>query len=377
MTLSWRSSCLVRLAFPVLLVALASCSPYKPFDSAGFLHEQIRQQAGAEVANAVEVPFAIDDKVRMAFRTHIRPGSREETRINQVLDFIFHQLDLSYEMQPTRDAVGTFEARKGNCLSFVNLFVGIARDIRLTPFYVEVLDYQKWNHRQGLVVSQGHIVGGLYFGGTLKTFDFVPYRDKAYRKLKPIDDMTAVAHFYNNLGAEALLAGNISEARRLVGLAASIAPRFPNALNNLGVCLEHSGDREGALDQYHRALAIEPTNTMVMTNMLRIFQQQGRVAEAAELETKVQDSNTGNPFFFVYLGEMALARGDLAKALEHMTQALRLESEVPEVQLGLAKVYLAQGDVERARHFVERAMKMDATDKEVQKYARMLGEIKD
>ncbi len=368
-----RGSVPALLVSGVLAALAGSCAPYKAFDSAGFVHTQIAQQAGTDLAGQVEVPFTINGEVRDAFKLHNRLGATEETRVRQVLDFIFQQVGLTYEMLPTRDAIATFRDRKGNCLSFVNLFVGVARDVGFAPFYVEVADYQRWNHRAGLVISQGHIVAGLYLTGTLKTYDFVPYRDKAYRQLKPIDDLTAVAHYYNNLGAEALMAGNIGEARRLVGIAARLAPRFPNALNNLGVCLEHSGDRQGALAQYEKALQVDPTNTMVMTNMLRIYQQQGRVAEAEELETKVKDSNTGNPFFFVYLGEMALAAGDTTKALDYMVHALRLESELPEVQLGLAKVYLAQGDLDRARHFVERAMQLDPSDKEVQRYAQMLG----
>ena len=56
-----------------------------------------------------------------------------------------------------------------------------------------------------MVVSQGHIVAGMYLDGVLRTFDFLPYRQKAYKDFKPIDDLTAAAHYYNNLGAEALL----------------------------------------------------------------------------------------------------------------------------------------------------------------------------
>ena len=57
----------------------------------------------------------------------------------------------------------------------------MAREQGLNPFYVEVTDYQKWNHREGMVVSQGHIVAGMYLDGELKTYDFLPYRPKAYR----------------------------------------------------------------------------------------------------------------------------------------------------------------------------------------------------
>jgi Flp pilus assembly protein TadD len=366
-----------RLSPLLLLTAAllgASCSPYKAFDSVGYTRAQIAQSAGADVAAAVEIPFAIDDEMRASLGKFTRLSSKEDQRVAQLLDFVFHRLSLTYELLPTRDAIETFRTRKGNCLSFVNLFVGLARDYHLNPFYVEVTDYQHWNHRQGMVISQGHIVAGMYLDSTLKTFDFIPYQEKSYRHFKPVSDLTAIAHFYNNLGAEALMAGNLSEARRLVTLASRVAPRFPNALNNLGVCMARAGDTTGALGEYQQALTIDPGNSMVMTNLLRIYQQQGRTREAAELETKLEETNTGNPFFFVYLGEVALAGGNTAKALEHMVHALRLDSELPEVHLGLVKIYMAQGDLDSARHFLARARKLDATDKEVQKYARLLGQ---
>jgi hypothetical protein len=34
----------------------------------------------------------------------------------------------------------------------------------------------------------------MYLDGVLRTFDFLPYRQKAYREFKPIDDLTAAAN---------------------------------------------------------------------------------------------------------------------------------------------------------------------------------------
>jgi tetratricopeptide (TPR) repeat protein len=360
-----------------VLLALAAllcgrCSQIKPFDSASYVRGQIARQGGSDLAAEVEIPFAIDDEIRKAFQRDTRLASTEEGRAEQLLNFIFGRLSLTYQLQPTRDAVAAFRDRKGNCLSFVNLFVGMAREAGLNPFYVEVTDYQTWTHRGGLVISQGHIVAGMYLAGGLKTFDFIPYRPKSYRNFKPIDDLTAIAHFYNNLGAEALMAGDLETARRLTTLATRLAPRFCNALNNLGVCMMRSGNAAAALDFYHKASEVEPANTLVMTNILHVYQQQGRTREAAELEKKVEEANTGNPFFFVYMGDMALARGEQTKAMDYMVRALRLDDQLPAVHLGLVKVYLAQGDVEHARHFLARALALDATDTEAQKYARLL-----
>lgn len=368
---------MTRLTLPAFslsaLLLLAGCSEYKPFDTAGYLREQYAKEIGRQAAAQVEVPFELDAEIRGSLKK-LPPLASELRRVNQVNEFIFDGLNLQYNLAPTKNAVETFRTRSGNCLSFVNLFVGVAREVGLNPYYVEVTDLQKWNHREGMVVSQGHIVGGMYIDGVLRTFDFLPYRQKAYKEFNPIDDLTAAAHYYNNLGAEALLAGDLERARGLITTATRIAPRFDKAINNLGVIQARSGDPAKAMETYQRGLAISPESSTLLINMARALQQLGRSRDADQLLTKVEGENTTNPFFFIYEGEVALGRGENAKALDYMVRALRLDSELPEVHLGLVKVYLALGDLEKARHYLGRALKLDATNQDARRFAKMLGQ---
>ncbi len=359
----------------ILLLAglTASCGQYQRFDSVGHLREQYAGQVGAATAAHLIVPFELDGQVRAGIEHKLRPAPTELRTLNSVLNFIFEDLDLHYALNPTHTAVETFREHRGNCLSFVNLFVGLARERGLNPFYVEVTDYQKWNHRAGMVVSQGHIVAGMYLDGELKTYDFLPYRPKAYKDFNPIDDLTAAAHFYNNLGAEALMDGDLPRANELLAIATRIAPRFEKAVNNLGVAKARGGDLPGALELYQKGLAISPDNAMILTNMTRAYQQLGRAKDADDLLAKIEASNTSNPFFFVYQGEMALSRGENQKALDYMVKALRLDTEAPEVHVGFVKVYLAMGEMDKARHHLERALKLDATNQDALQLASMLG----
>jgi tetratricopeptide (TPR) repeat protein len=369
------TSPLASRALTLLAAALlaAGCSEYKPLDNTAYLRQQYAKEVGAQEAAKVEIPFEIDDRIRESLK-RIPPLSSEVRRVNQVNDFIFDGLKLQYSLTPTRNAVDTYRSRSGNCLSFVNLFVGVAREMGLNPSYVEVTDLQKWNHREGMVVSQGHIVAGMYIDGELHTYDFIPYRQKAYKEFKPIDDLTAAAHYYNNLGAEALLAGDLGRAREMITTATRIAPRFGKAINNLGVVQARSGEPEKALETYRRGLAISADDSTLLVNMARALQQLGRSPEADQLLAKVETLSTTNPFFFVYEGEVALSHGDTAKALSYMVSALRLDSELPEVHLGLVKVYLAMGDLEKARHYLARALKLDATNQDALRYAKLVGQ---
>jgi len=361
------------LSATVALLLAVGCTTYEPFDSQGYLRQQYAARLGPERAAAVVVPFALDGEVRSRIEREIPSESQEDRRIEVILDYIFHRLDLKYSMAPTRDAAATFASRSGNCLSFVNLFVGIARDERLAPFYVEVTDLQRWDRKENTVISQGHIVAGLYVNGRLATYDFLPYRPKSYRSFKPIDDLTAAAHYYNNLGAEALLAGDLDRAQSMIQTATEIAPSFEKALNNLGVCYARSGQLDRALEIYRRGLAVSPENPLILTNQARAYQEMGRLAEAKGILARIESVNTTNPYCFLYQGETALAEGDPKKALDYLARALRLDTELPEVHVGLVKVYLALGDVTSARHHLERALALDGTNAEARKLARMLG----
>ena len=357
----------------VLLALTVGCTAYEPPESAPLVRQRYVERLeesrsagidlGALSSDDLEVPFELDDAIRDQI-VGVARSRREATRVDEILGLIFERLDLEYALTPTRNAVGTFQARQGNCLSFVNLFVGVARNQGLNPFYVEVEDHQKWRHRDGAVVSQGHIVAGLHIDGLLRTFDFLPYRPKSYRQFAILDDLEAVAHYYNNLGAEALLADRNAEAEPLLRAAVALDPTFEKAINNLGVCLARLGRTDEAIDLYHRGLEIAPDQVALLTNLAATYQRLGQLDKAELLFEQLAQQRDTSPFFFVYRGDLALARNQPAEALAEMTEALRRDSEVPEVHVGLARAYLALGDLRKARHHLDRALKLDATHDE-------------
>ena len=348
---------------------------YSTFDSRAFLRGQIEDRLG-ERASRVEIPYELNDEVR-TFAEDVGLAGGDEWKVEQILDLVFRHLDLEYSLYPTRTATDTYAARSGNCLSFVNLFVGIAREKRLNPFYVEVEDHQRWDYRGGMVISHGHIVAGLYVDGELRTYDFLPYRSKSYRKFRPIDELQATAHYYNNLGAEALLRDENQRAEELLTLAHGLAPDFRRATSNLGVAFLRLGRDAEAVDLLSAAAEEAPDDSTLLSNLARAYQAQGRLELAGQILDQVELSNHASPFFFVYRGDLALAEGKPAQALEYMADALRRESEAPEVHLGLVRAYLALGDLDKAQHHLERALKLDATHAEARRYVAMLQTLRE
>lgn len=353
-------------------VALVGCSTYQPFDTRGQLDDLFATRLPPDLRGSVAIPFELSAATQAAVQSLVSPAGGERDRAEAIEAFIFSNLDLRYALTPTKNADATFQTREGNCLSFVNLFVGIGRLQRLNPFYVEVEDYQRWNYRDGVVLSRGHIVAGMTIDGDLSTFDFLPYRPKAYRDFHPIDDVTAIAHYYNNLGAEALLADDVDAALPNLLVATALAPDFEKAINNLGVAYLRLGRGTEAVALYERGLALHPASVPLLNNLARALQRAGEGERAEELLVRLEGINETNPYFYLYRGEVALAEGDLERSLDYLREALRIDSEVPEVHVGLAKLFLAQGDLERARHHIDRALKLDATHDEARRYAALI-----
>lgn len=369
-SVSPRSRC--HWALAGVLVTTGCTTVLSPFDSVGHVRQFYSRQLSPQAAAELMVPFELDQPLSELIQRELKMSPDEERRAEQVQEYIFNRLDLVYDLSPTRNAVETFRDRRGNCLSFTNLFVGIARELRLNPFYVEVTDYSRWNYRNGLVVSQGHIVAGMRVDGKLRTYDFLPYRPKAYKEFKPIDDFVAAAHHYNNLGAEALMAGNNERALELVTIATLIAPDFTKAINNRGVCLARLGRFDEALAVYAQGLEYEPENVAILTNLVRAHQELGNLAESERLIAKIDSEEQANPFFFIYQSDLALSQGRPERALELMKSALSRDTELPEVHLGLTRVYLALGEVDKAKHHLARALKLDATNREALELAELL-----
>ncbi len=358
---------------PLLLFVLGSaCAGYVPFDGSQALAPEFERRLGAGWQDQAIVPFAIDDELRRVVDERISPAGSEIRRRDAVLDFIFGWVDLQYALTPTRTATQTFAAAKGNCLSFVNLFVAVGRERRLNPFFVEVEDYQRWNYQDGVVVSRGHIVAGMYVGGDMATYDFLPYRPKSYRDFQPITDLAATGHYYNNLGAEALMADDLEAAERWLDIAIRLAPDFDKAINNYGIVLLRRNRLDDALRVLELGLELHPGNVPLLTNLVRGYQLRGRHDRAEEFLDVLEELNRASPFFYVYRGDAALAAGDTATAIDYMRRALVADPDIPEVHVGLVRVYMALGKMREAKHHVERALRLDATHEEARKYAALI-----
>ena len=194
------------------------------------------------------------------------PAPSIPPRTIELIELVTKVLDVRYDPHVTATARETVARRAGNCLSIATLFVGLAREAGLEAYYIEAYDrgYQ-FRQEADLIVSVGHVTaqvvterGPLYldFAGTLKS----------YRHIRRMDDMQALAHFFNNRGYESIQLENAAtagppdwaRAARNFELASAIDPDYAAAINNLGLVLTRMGRFDDAETQYRRAIVADP-----------------------------------------------------------------------------------------------------------------------
>jgi Flp pilus assembly protein TadD len=280
------------------------------------------------------------------------------------------RLQLRYEAGSTGTAREAFETRRANCLAFTSLFVGLARELGLPVFYLNVEDVERFEKEGDLIVISGHVSAGYDIGGgKVKILDFSPAPRPSYRRVQPVSDLRGVALFYSNRGAESLRAGRSGEAVAWLRQAVAIDPEFAGAWVNLGVALRREGDAAGAEAAYRKALEIDPQTSSAYTNLASMLRTRGRDGEAEALLALATNLDHRNPFSYVALGDLSLAQGRLEEAQRFYRQALRRHRDDAEIYAALGLVALAAGDTGEARKWLRRAEARDRDNERV----RLLG----
>src|SRR5436190_3414311 len=135
----------------------------------------------------------------------------------------------------TRTASGTFHDQQGNCLSFTMLFVSLARAIGLQASYQSVVVQPQWSN-DGQVVVANHVNTAIRIGRgdeTIVDFNLRPYQGEHHSRR--VADSYALALFYTNLGAEAMLREEYAAALAYLREAARARPDIAGVWVDLGV----------------------------------------------------------------------------------------------------------------------------------------------
>lgn len=366
----------VPSAFPasVLSALLAGCAglPVSP-EAQGVAAEELQAADAAGLSLAEAGIASLDDDVR-AFLAAQVSGGDDSRRLRSLLEAVIEnpRFHVEYDEQ-TRSASETFRAMRGNCLSFTNLFVGLAREVGLDVSYQEVEIPPTWSlHGDDFVLSR-HVNAVVRLRGRpSRVVDFNMAEFRLVYPRRPISDERAAAHYYSNLGVERMQAGERVLAREHFQRALALDPSFAQAWVNLGIWYQREREPGLAEASYLQALRVSPREYVAMSNLASLHEKRGRPEMAHWFRRRVAQYRIQNPYYHYQLALGAYRTADYARAASRLREAIRRSGDDATFHSLLGLVYSHQGKVASARRELLRAVELAETDASRRAYRRKL-----
>jgi tetratricopeptide (TPR) repeat protein len=305
-----------------------------------------------------EDPLAMTAEMRTFFEQRVDRRVPPRQRVQLILSAIFDEDGVAFTYRnETRTAAETFELRSGDCLSFTNLFIAVARHFGLPARYREVDIAPNWSQRGSVVVFNRHLNSLVGVGSQAMVIDLVPQINRVELSGRIVSDERGFAHYYNNKGAESITDGDLNLARKLFEKALKYEKDASFIWANLGVVQTHQEDFEGAEESYRRAIKLDKHDMVALTNLVRLLEKEGRHEEVPRLQERIKDFRNKNPYYHYSLGEEAFSLGLFEESLKHYQDALRRKSDEPLFHHSMAKSYSQLGDLEKAIEHLKKARK--------------------
>ncbi len=322
-------------------------------------------------------PMALSEEMKRWVRDHVPSSLAEKDRLFRLMEALTTRRGLAVRYQ--RDVTGTarevFESGEANCLSFTNLFIALAREVDVEAYFLNVRNDPRYELEGDLVVRWEHVTAG-WGSGTDKTvleFGFIP-GDERYMASRRLGDLTAIAMFYSNRGAEAILQGDLDEAVDWLEMAVLLDPDWSHSWLNLGVARRRMGDFREAEVAYRRGIEANQNHLQLYSNLATLLRLQGELEPADELLRLLDRRDNRNPFIYLSLGDTALREKRLDEAGRFYRRALQLNRDNADLKAAMGLWELASEHPDRARVWLQRAERLDATAERVERLRARLSE---
>jgi Flp pilus assembly protein TadD len=356
-----------------LAAALTGCASYD--SPAGFVVSPGRWRAGVarrgidppDVPNPMEATPAMQAAAKELGGT----GSLDE-RLERLRAALLDKAKFTFEYErgSTFSAAETFEARRGNCVSFTNLFIALARS-RGIRLQAALVSGHGISEREGdLIVTYNHMVAvsPRSSGRSAKIYDFYAMTEQLAGRLTLLDDFAVAGIRASNAGIAHLGHGEYATAEHDLELAVKLAPRLGSLYANLGLAKWRRGDVAGAFASFRRGLEIEPHCPSVLHNLAALYveQQKPKEARAALAALDVADSS---PYALIVRGDLELHAGNVKGAISNYREAAALDSKLTDPWLAIARAELVRGRPEASRKAARKALKREPGNAEALRLA--------
>ena len=179
-----------------------------------------------------------------------------------------------------------------------------------------------WNNDHGSSSIGNHVnaVVGASFDRKI-VVDFNAAKFRAKYPSRAVSDRYAVALFYNNLGAEALIRQQYASSFALLREAARTYADMPAPWVNLGVLYARAGAlRACAEAAYLRALEADSREQSALANLVSVYSSLGETALADEYRQRIRRYREINPYYHYAVAQIAYDERRFEDALARAAQ---------------------------------------------------------
>jgi Flp pilus assembly protein TadD len=273
----------------------------------------------------------------------------------------------------TRTAQETFRDARGNCLSFTNLFIAMARYLEIHAEYQEVDIPPDWSIVGESFFFSQHVNVLVDLGvGLQRVVDFNMYDFQEKYDRRTISDARARAHYFSNIGVGHMMNGETTLAYANFRQAILEDRAFSPAWINMGILHRREKYPNYSEAAYKRALEIYQFSLIAMSNLANLYDEEGKTELAEKYLARVQSHRMKNPYYRYQIANSAFIDGDYKTAIKDLTYAIGKREDEDRFYFLLSLSYLMSGEKEEAQRWMKKAEEVAEESENQQKYSHKL-----
>lgn len=332
--------------------------------------------------------LGLSDDMKALVDISVAGHNNRSKRLNVLAKILSDRVhyDTAADKYGIKTARETFVTGTGNCLSFSNMFIAMARYAGLSAQYQEIPTPPNWTRNGEVLFFTLHIGAfvdiyhrneytvQLYDGlstqvtvwNSATRYMFTPSEWGLYNpeanmlSARPIPDQRAFAQYYNNIGSMHLAEGRNAEAFRYFIKAIDIDPKLNFAWSNLGVVYGRNHQYTAAEAAYRQGLSVSraPDDVSVMTimsNMANLYRRSGDAEKSEFFEKEVESFRKRNPYYHYAIAKHAYNDHLYEDSVRHFKDAIERKRDDHLFYYGLALAYFKLGDLDKVEKNLNKA----------------------
>lgn len=365
------SSCGRLLSILIIALVLSACA-HSPASSVNLTQPELPDhwQVGHAIAISDLPDFqklvALDDSIKEEFRQDRILTATADERIRYLMEHLLgsSQQPFLYRSNRTTPASVTYRSHAGNCLSLTLLAYAMAESLGFHADIQEVMTPQVWERRSSIDFINRHVnvrlshpahglQNGIDFSRDI-ILDFEPSDNVSRFRHRTLEQSEIVAMYFNNLGAEALVHGDLQHAFSFFRAATQVYNQFESPWINLALLYQRVGDVQTAETALRYARHLSAENESALRALYELMVKLER-PEAVTLLAEIRQRERHDPYYLLRKAKAAMAEEEWGEARDLLLAAEKLAHGFPEIHQSLAKSYAMLGQPELANAQVELA----------------------